>query len=875
MSRLTGSDLHLTFRNWSTSGSDDSANSESDLEPDLQDLGTQRNSINLSTVSGLNGPNSLYEGAPGLNAEARAPPNWGSSLVSHINPNTRDRYSLRSTEGGIIGGIRRRGSIHVNPDLSVRTLDDNEGDETTEDFMDNWVYGHSFFQSHAEHEALANHSRLIHQNGLSAMMNNVLRCRSAGEDKQDAQPKKRSYLQACLGGTSTASQYISKSSLKDKFQPSMYLQNGSFFSVCDLINGNKIQLKFADVNYQDLKASGVIQIGDVTLSFSGEIVDYQHNDLRLNCEKQFIDGNIFNNLLRNRLVFSKRFDRLFDETPRKHSSEKNYLPFSMNRLGYILSNSTSSKIQNLISCSTRITPSKPRKFPNGSIFSQVQSWHDSSVDVYKSLSRWFELPPLNQYSSTPSPPTPPHSYSHHRCVNTPENLLTCIDCLNSMNSNFVFLKLEIDIQDLFEQSHRELENLYILPDGIFKKRRKFKKLSKRYNSDRNRGSTKYSNSSMKNRTTSASYETLKINGEHTIAVKHSRLENNKISARPNIQYNENSQIYRKDLLEHKHLCGVNVDFLNDYDLFGDTDEDLTDTMDFTDNEDVSDNYMPSHNVPDDTLAAVWPLSTERLMEHHPLIDPEIASNDGDASDEYDNSYTLSFNGNRSRRLSRLLFSIGLNSDRPSYQDHPVPASQLYKNDASRLSLKLIATINRSTGDLNIIPANLDPNLWTTSEVDGELFDNVETFGKVFNLFMNSSKESIFDTESTRNLKNWLINERFEETNYVKTLLALQVLSNPGIVHAYKKRKNLFLKKLSSSNKYLALTIPNTQPNKFKKFKVNSDKVELPHKIMHDELTNLAGAISKFDVDNDRVLTFKSGKIPTGSNISSSFSFAYE
>lgn len=137
-----------------------------------------------------------------------------------------------------------------------------------------------------------------------------------------------------------------------------------------------------------------------------------------------------------------------------------------------------------------------------------------------------------------------------------------------------------------------------------------------------------------------------------------------------------------------------------------------------------------------------------------------------------------------------------------HRRNPVSSLSLYKNGNSRMKMVILACINRNTGELHLVPGNLDMNMWSNEQNNGELFKDIETFSKVFKLFMDDEESRHKnDNAYTKYLKNWIKENRADEATEIKRLLMLQLLTNPSIVNGYDKRKESFERKRENGNNF--------------------------------------------------------------------------
>ena len=905
----------------------------------------------------------------------------------------------------------------------------------------------SIFANHIDHEIYYNIPAKMQKFGLTTLLDELLITRNFTQ-KEDIDnylsssfnmnhslfdiKRKRTYNQFCVDEMkSDLTDTFFQNNNTVKLNKSSFLQNGASYFLPQSINGLKPNIKFTNVDYEKLNVSGMINFSDVQLSFSGEIVDFQNNDLRYKDSSDIlIEGNAISNLTRNYLVSSGKFGKYFDKTRKKCYTKNNWKPFSMNRMGYIMSNKSKAKVLRDIK-SIPIIPIQNTNFPNGSVFHKINHLSDSKFESYKILSKWFDLPPLNQFINTPSPPTPPHA--NRKCVNNPENLLICKRCVDLILSKFIFLKLEIDIHHLFEENTDTINNKTkaksfkakaksksklkkgrkIYSDSIYKRRRIFNyyanklvikpSIGTRRNYERHTlGATlpsSSSSSSSENSTPEVTVFPNLLTQTNTRTRTHSNSNPTQINDDSNnnilnpvsrnssinsfidetdlIANNEEEQETRIQFFDNDLYCdsnGINdlnsfldgesseeesqgeIPFLrsegyvgmidgnedyydddieldgftalssamnpfelsenenddnndnnnsNDYDEDGDDDIDLREGMveggevgtsmndvgEDDEEEEEDDNNDDDDDDGDDDddddfegngdngtfleyQHHIWPLSTERYSDPHPILDP-ISSSDGDEYLEFQNPFGAIFSTERSRRVSRLLLSLNISR---SHQKRLVSSFKLYrpatretsKTEMKRMKLVLLTCIERKTGELFLTPGNMDINLWSKEQNNGELFTDIQNFGKVLNLFMHKRNPTTkHKVPYTEKIKKWIKKNRFKESEEIKQLLVLQMLINPSIINGYSKRKEeyqKFWKKHSTKSSYNKKGNEKSKEkgknwkskNKRGKNNRNLDNEIDRNSLFKESEDSFIEENEKIDVDKDKVLMFKFG-----------------
>lgn len=818
-------------------------------------------------------------------------------------------------------------SINVNDrnhliNYLIPRLFNNDDDYNSQNLDQSTFSGCSFFKNHPDHEFHYGIPNSMQKFGLVNLLNELLIHRNdyissnaTISNQESSIPtleshKKRSFNQICLEDMNMS--FLSDETKQNaigfqRLTESSYLKSGSVYSLPTSFNGMSSNLKFTHVDYNDLSLSGFFQLGDVKLDFGGEIVDFLRNDLRYSKDRKFlIEGNVFSNLLRNKLIFSKKFKNIFDTKRRKCYTKKNWKPFSMNRMGYVVTNIVKGypHVNQGKDERTIINPVKSTKFPNSSIFHKLQITNESKFDNFKLLSKWFDMPPLNQFINTPSPPTPPNRLTT-RCTNNPENLLVCKDCVNLMISKFLFLKLEIDINDIFDNkdvkkstSSLSSRHSLVFPDLVYKHRRRFHDYATNMISKSNNNFRRHIERQLRDFPSSSfpSIGSMLLNGssddESDADVDEDDdvdedISDTRSGLGQNGEYYDNSDSYfnYRDCVD---FHGINENDFTTNDNDEDDEEGDEGNMDSRYNNqtysssDDDRNVSNFHRTARSRMMDVWPLSAERFEEPHPILDPDVTtSNEGDNSDDdFDHPYNIIFTNDRSRRVSRLLFNINMAREQHRHRRNPISSLSLYKNGNSRMKMVILACINRNTGELHLVPGNLDMNMWSNEQNNGELFKDIETFSKVFKLFMDDEESKhMNDNAYTKYLKQWIKDHRLDEATEIKKLLMLQLLTNPSIVNGYDKRRESFEKKKENNNNVGENSEIKRKPSMKKKGELqtglrkkgkttsgtgfksemgNSNDHYFDTDIMEQLMSFMGQNNAEFDVDKDKALTFKPG-----------------
>ncbi|GME75535.1 unnamed protein product [Ambrosiozyma monospora] len=285
----------------------------------------------------------------------------------------------------------------------------------------------SFFRNHPEHCQRNNLTEMIGKFGLLYLMDNNLAIRKTEQlehnidsgVRKTASGVKRKFEQMNSRTVPGFSDFAGdeKCDLKSSF-----VQPGIRYST-SMPGDLKTEFKFTEVR-NDGFIRGFIESGSVSLNFSGELIDFVNNDLRVkDGNKCIIERSVFNNLLRNILCFNDKDMRKFIGRHKRDKIGKGpWKPFYLDELGYLKLNGYN--LEN--------TPrSKDTKFPNSSLLHKFESTCGNKCGAFKILAKWFDLPPFNEFINTPSPPTPPNGKRKH--LNNPEDLLVCADCQDSKN----------------------------------------------------------------------------------------------------------------------------------------------------------------------------------------------------------------------------------------------------------------------------------------------------------------------------------------------------------------------------------------------------------------------------------------------------------
>ncbi len=510
----------------------------------------------------------------------------------------------------------------------------------------------AFFSEHPNHDIEDNIYEKIQKYGLMNCMNQILADRGLADetnhkwDMHQSINKKRRFSEIARNKFSFIDDVHSSIAInKLASVGSSFLKSGSTFYL-SADREIELMMKFTNVSSDNQSISGLFQSGCASIPFTGKNVDFLNCDLRCQETGKFsIESSIFDNLLRHHLIGNE------GNTSWSFSASGKQL-YLMNIYGYLLYKYEQSGKRPLLDRHEIKYPQKT-KFPNTSIFHKVEDICGNTSTTFKFLSKWFELPPFNEFLNTPSPPTPP--YGKRRCTNNPENMLGCNSCINSILKSYILLELSINIEDLLycqsSSQKGKLTPLPIIPDLIFKKRRCMR-------------------------------ETLR------------REERNKLQK--DFQGMKRNKHDREDY--HHGFSG---------------DIETSEEIDAVIENQITENYYQRH-----------------IFEDMPY---EFDGDDTSSNDEFDtDSFEPERSSGRSQRMESLLFQRDNRRSRIICRMGPISAVKLYKNCKNKpLTLKLLVSISRITGEVYIVPGNLDRNNWSSEENCGTLFADHETFKEVY------------------------------------------------------------------------------------------------------------------------------------------------
>lgn len=626
-------------------------------------------------------------------------------------------------------------------------------------FLPDWarptVSSTSFFRGHMEHELRYRLSSWTRCPGLIQFMEDVRKRRVRDKGRDDLisrgtadtisladalqNPRKRSYSEM------NATDYQSESESEEHddftvvdvkrkyFTPlyyplfgslcpspmaqvteSSFLQPGLSFNAFDL-NGIDLSLNLTSVSYESQTVNGYFRSGQTGfVPFTGTIIDFLHTDFRGGMHSlsenslapipHNIEGSIFDNLLRNHLCNDEILNGIVAKGKETHNEA-----FSMDNYGYIHYKSQEKE-------NHQITYGTDTRFPCKSRFHMIEGMCGDDFAPLKFISKWFELPPLNEYVNTPSPPTPPTTNSRSEYAN-PENLMVCDDCINLMLRNFIFMIVDVDIEDL-------LHDFSVNNDMRFKMLRK----------------TKESTTRSEEEEEASVNEDSKVNNDHPDSRSRSDTRNGRTTS--TVRFDVSAT--RVDEVDEDPEAYLMV--------YGDMHpEMLSDPERHSYSEYSSDlSYGEDGDDDDDVISTV--------------------SRSG-----------VAHSSGRSQRIQSLLFSPATRNDYPHFRTTQVPAKQLYDNsdDSERLKLRMLVSINRVTGDLYMISGNLDSKNWSSEETDGTVMEDYETFQKLYRLFVGSNDGKCLDKELS-DIKDKIGSDGRSVTD-IRTLLVLLLIVHPALL----------------------------------------------------------------------------------------------
>lgn len=585
----------------------------------------------------------------------------------------------------------------------------------------------SFFREHPAHELGNPIFNLIQHHGLVTLMNKVLVDRK-GSRALPSPPRTAKRLYHTVDSDDAVRQFMEDGVYDySRIASCSFLKPGVCYSVMNE-RKLKINMKLTTV-IDNAKVDGYFELAGVSVPFTGETVDFSNNDLRCSETGKFnIEASIFSNLLRNRLCFDFELRRYIG---RHEMSGK---PFYMDKYGYL----QRSDIDGDSEINSLSYPA-PTKFPNSSVLHRLENMCGNRGSIYKLMAKWFDLPPLNEFINTPSPPTPPNG--KRKCVNNPEHLLICTDCTDLMLKNFIFLKLEINLEDLLKEPSHPSKNLYIRPDMVYKRLRRLR----------------------------SSFDSSVSTGTHSLRDPVDTAIDFLGHQRTNIQHSEDRFQRYRNSAGYRRVHG---------DAYLGVDGVVTD--DGNDQEDDTDDAS-GMSMEDD-----YPYDINYGSASSDEAEEEDA--DADEDGDIDELYEVRLSSGRSRRIESLLFERNLLRGELHHRQGYVPAHKLYKNSGADLKLKMLVAINRITGDLYMIPGNLDKNNWSSEENNGELFTNYQTFDLLYQIFFDTLEADVPAVQ--QNFNAYINHHRKEEKMHVQKLMLLLLLTNPALLVSKKSLKTV-------------------------------------------------------------------------------------
>ncbi|VEU19478.1 DEKNAAC100407 [Brettanomyces naardenensis] len=640
----------------------------------------------------------------------------------------------------------------------------------------------SFFRDHPEHDVRHDILGMIQEHGLLCLMNKTLVDRGAFQPRLEARPQipisagiKRNHEEMSVDSFARDFMDGDENMLDsdDRIPSSSFLQPGVTYNIS---NNHSIstRLKISGVSNDHERIDGYFESGGISIPFAGEVVDFQHTDLRCSENGKInIESSIFSNLLRNYLCFDKDLKPYFGRRRQQaHVSASDRKPFYMNRYGYLEMNDSGSH---------PLRYPENTKFPNPSLFHRVENMCGNKGSTYKLLAKWFDLPPFNEFINTPSPPTPPNG--KRKCINNPENLLICNDCINLMLKNFIFLKLEVDLEDLLTDPADTNKDLHIRNDMTYKRRRRLRSFTSSLKfSGRDPGGVGPSGAAV--RFSTGSVPEGEADPSHPFRPFVS-LESQNNSGNGYVDTGHQEELDPSSDQETSESTSFErgSSLLNEPDEHESTFDDANDDEhddDYIDDENDLSNYGYGINFSGD--------ASENGEEEEEAEEEDENEEEGDDAEDNDGNtdelYEIRLSSGRSRRIESLLFERNLARGQQHHRKGYVMARKLYKNSSShRLKLKLFVSINRITGDLYIIPGNLDKNNWSSEENDGELFSNYDTFDSLYKAFFDETDAFTLEDCRMRKLREHMDINKPQEKIRIQKLLLLLLITTPTLLNA--------------------------------------------------------------------------------------------
>ncbi|GMG20674.1 unnamed protein product [Ambrosiozyma monospora] len=711
----------------------------------------------------------------------------------------------------------------------------------------------SFFRNHPEHCQRNNLTEMIEKFGLLYLMDNNLAIRKTERLDYNIDSEVRK-----------------TAGIKRKFEhlKSSFVQPGIRYSTA-MPGDLQTDFKFTEVR-NDGFIRGFIESGSVSLNFSGELIDFVNNDLRVkDGNKCIIERSVFNNLLRNILCFNDKDTRKFIGRHKRDKIGKGpWKPFYLDDLGYLKLNGYN--LEN--------TPkSKDTKFPNSSLLHKFESTCGNKCGAFKILAKWFDLPPFNEFINTPSPPTPPNGKRKH--LNNPEDLLVCGDCQDSVMNTFILMKIEIDLEDLLEDPKDKTKDFRIKNDMEYKHRRRMKTFSNTTTPSRN------SRNNTTNPTTPTSatrrYEVPHLSRSgfsmHGVPFVDSFLIPEEGGPpRTNVRLldylisrqSQRSASAEYAMFSYNDLGALRGDRSNPA-ISSDSDvNDEVSRLDHLHDYDFFQNYRDTNDDQDDDDDA----------------DDDEDDDDDDGNGDADELYEVELSSGRSRRIENLLYERNLSREQQHPRRGEVSAKKLYKNSSRmKMKLQLFVSVNRVTGELCMVSGNLDKNNWSSEENNGDLFEDYQTLLKLYEIFFCEDEIPVNKTEthsddqamqdSINKFKEYIENYKPNEKAKIQKLLLLILITSPYLSNSNKTKQAMaeidesavdlsepqITENFSTAGRRLSRTRKNLQHEDDSDEKL--DESEREEERFNEALIEYFNENINFNFDFNKVLRFK----PSSSN----------
>ncbi|GMM28200.1 hypothetical protein DAMA08_009160 [Martiniozyma asiatica (nom. inval.)] len=136
-------------------------------------------------------------------------------------------------------------------------------------------------------------------------------------------------------------------------------------------------------------------------------------------------------------------------------------------------------------------------------------------------------------------------------------------------------------------------------------------------------------------------------------------------------------------------------------------------------------------------------------------------------------------GDHNKGFRKSLLHNIITDDKPSSEFLEPKEREKEKN--SHLKLSLLISINRRTGAFYMTPGNISVNLWSVLQNDGELFTELNSFNKLWEVFKNDDLQEESDKEFMKDFKDKVCKDAALRTK-VQKLLFLHGITNASILN---------------------------------------------------------------------------------------------